>query len=241
VRRDPVLLVDGGALAGAAWLEGEAGRPLGVWAAPFDGARWGAPEPVAPPGPGSQLALAGAVLDDGSWLLVWSAFDGGDDEIAWARRLGGGWLPAARLSADNAVPDVAPALAATAGGGAVAAWSRYDGREYRLRLARFEGGAWRGEEWAGPPGSLFPSFTGGRDRPWLLYRDAGARGWAVAEVAGPEAAGALRLLGLAPGTPAGRPAVIAEDGEPVLVWPAAAGAAELRLRPRAAGAAEGGR
>ena len=241
VRRDPVLLAEGGRLAGAAWLEGDPGRPLGVWAAAFDGAAWGSPEPVAPPGPGSQLALAGAVLDDGSWLLAWSAFDGGDDEIVWARRLGGSWLPAARLAPDNAVPDITPALAATAGGGALAAWSRYDGRQYRLRVARFEGGAWRSEAWAGPAGSLFPSFAGARERPWLLYRDAGARGWAVAEVAAPGAASPVRAVRLAADTPAERPAVIAEDGAPALVWPADGESAALRVRPRAAGAAEGGR
>ena len=240
LRRDPVLLVDGGRLAGAAWLEGDAGGRLGVRAAAFDGERWGAPEAVAAPGPGSQLALAGAVLDDGSWLLAWSAFDGGDDEVVWAHRVGGSWLPAARLGVDNAVPDVAPALAATAGGGAVAAWSRYDGRQYRLRTARFERGAWRAEAWAAPAGSLFPSFAGTRERPWLLYRDAGAGGWAVAEVAATAAGGTLRDLRLAPGTPAGRPAVVAEDGAPVFVWAAAGDAPALRVRPRAAVVEEAG-
>jgi hypothetical protein len=241
VRRDPVLLVDGGRLAGAAWLEGDATGRLGVRAAAFDGERWGAPEPVAPPGPGSQLALAGAVLDDGSWLLAWSAFDGGDDEIVWAQRLGGSWLPAARLGADNAVPDITPALAATAGGGAVAAWSRYDGREYRLRTARFERGEWRLEEWAGSAGSLFPSFAGTREKPWLLYRDARAAGWAVAEVAPAGEERTLPARRLAADTPSERPAVIAEDGAPLLVWPAAGDGSTLRVRPRASGAAEGGR
>ena len=241
VRRDPVLLVDDGRLAGAAWLEGDATGRLGVRAAAFDGERWGAPEPVAPPGPGSQLALAGAVLDDGSWLLAWSAFDGGDDEIVWAQRLGGSWLPAARLGADNAVPDITPALAATAGGGAVAAWSRYDGREYRLRTARFERGEWRLEEWAGSAGSLFPSFAGTREKPWLLYRDARAAGWAVAEVAPAGEERTLPARRLAADTPSERPAVIAEDGAPLLVWPAAGDGSTLRVRPRASGAAEGGR
>jgi hypothetical protein len=236
VRQDPLLLVDGGRLAGAAWLEGDPGGRLGVRAAVWDGERWGEPEAVAAKGPGSQLALAGAVLDDGSWLLVWSSFDGSDDEIVWAHRLGGGWLPARRLAADNAVPDVVPAVAATAGGGAIAAWSRYDGREYRLRTARFAGGEWYGEAWAGPPGSMFPTFAGDRDRRWLLYRDAGARGWAVAEVT---AGGGLGVPRVAAETPAERPAVALGAGAPALVWTAAGEASALRVEPEPAAA--GGR
>ncbi len=235
VRQDPVLLVDGGRLVGAAWLEGGPGGQLGVRAAAWDGERWGEPESVAAPGPGSQLALAGAVLDDGSWLLVWSAYDGSDDEIVWAQRTGGGWLPARRLAADNAVPDVVPAVAATAGGGAIAAWSRYDGREYRLRSARFAGGEWAGEEWAAPAGTMFPSFAGDRDRRWLVYRDAGARGWAVAELT----AGGLGEPRIAAETSAERPAVVLGDGAPALVWTAAGEAPALRVEPRPAAA--GGR
>ena len=228
VRRDPVLFVDRGRLAGMAWLEGEAGSPLAVRAAAWDGERWQAPEGVAPVGPGSQLALAGAVLDDGSWLLVWTAYDGTDDETVWAVRRAGEWLPAARLSADNEVPDITPAVVAV-DGGALAAWSRYDGRQYRLRTARFAEGVWSSEDWAGPAGSLFPSFSGARDRPLLLYRDGAARGWAVAEL---DSEGVRVDLHTAPATPAARPAVTAHGAS--LRWPASersAAAEPVRSEP----------
>ena len=87
-RRRPILLMDGGRLAGLAWLEGDGERS---WpCAPPSGTakRWQAPQPVSHPGPGSQLGLTGAVLADGSWLLAWSAFDGTADEIVWSRRPG---------------------------------------------------------------------------------------------------------------------------------------------------------
>lgn len=242
VRQDPVLLVDGGRLVGAAWLEGDPARPLAVAAAAWDGTRWSAPERVAPPAPGSQLALAGTVLGDGSWLLVWSAFDGADDEIVWARRVGGSWLAPSLLSADNRVPDVTPGLTAVDGGGAVVAWSRYDGRSYRLRTARFAGGEWRDERWAAGAGSLFPSFAGTGERPWLLYFDAsdaaagGSGGWTVAEL---DRDAGVRRRWQTGATPDPRPAVLAAGGdEPLLAWSAEAGVAARRVRLRAVGGGE---
>ena len=110
----PQPLVEAGELVGLAWLEGSDASALGVRAAGWNGAGFSAAEWVAPPIDGSQLALSGAVLADGSWLLVWSAFDGGDDEILWSRRDGTTWTAPARLHADNRVPDITPVVAATA-------------------------------------------------------------------------------------------------------------------------------
>jgi hypothetical protein len=178
LRRSPVLLVDGGRLSGLAWLEGDDERSLSVRAAAWTGRNWGSIQQVSHPGPGSQLALTGAVLDDGSWLLAWSAFDGTADEIVWSRRVGETWLAVSRLSKPNAVPDITPALTATPGGGALIAWSRYDGQGYQLRLARFAGGEWQGEHAAAPSGSLYPTFLGLR----LLYMDADPRAWSVLDL-----------------------------------------------------------
>lgn len=183
-RRFPVLLAEDGHLAGLVWLEGDNVQSFGVHAAAFAGRRFRAPETVSPPGPGSQMGLTGAVLADGSWLLAWSAYDGEDTGIVWSRRLGGNWLPVHAVSAaENRVPDITSALTAT-DHGALLAWSRYEEDGYRLRLARFEGGEWRGEEAAGPAGSLYPSWSGGPDRPRLLYFTAAPRGWAAAEFDG---------------------------------------------------------
>lgn len=189
-RQSPVLLVQGGALAGLAWLEGDGGQSLAVRAARLGDGRWTAPDTVAPPGPGSQLALAGAVLADGSWLLAWSAFDGNDDEILWSRRTAAAnarWTAPRRAAEDNRVPDITPALTA-AGDGALLSWSRYDGNDYRLVMARLgagsglqaaakpaaagaaqgviaSGGAgvsdnpWSAPETVGPAGSLYPTFS----------------------------------------------------------------------------------
>lgn len=178
IRRSPVLLVDNGRLAGLAWLEGGDLQSLSVRAAAWMGTSWGPVQQVSHPGPGSQLALAGAVLDDGSWLLAWTAFDGTADEIVWARRVGESWLPVSRLSKRNAVPDITPALTALPGGGALIAWSRYDGRGYQLRVARFNRGEWMEERTAAPSGSVFPTFLGSR----LLYQNAEPRGWSVLDL-----------------------------------------------------------
>lgn len=177
-RRGAVFFVDAGALQGMAWLEGNDDRSLAVRAAEWNGHAWRAVEPISRPGPGSQIALAGAVLSDGSWLLAWSAYDGEDHEIVWARRTAQGWSPARPVSKGNAVPDITPTLAA-AGNGALLAWSRYDGESYRLHLARFEASSWKDERPIAPSGTFHPSFQG----MYLLHRTAAPRSWSVLELA----------------------------------------------------------
>jgi hypothetical protein len=225
-RRRPVILVDGGRLAGLAWLEGDGDTSLSVRSAAWaDDGRWQAPQRVSYPGPGSQVALSGAVLDDGSWLLAWSAFDGTADEIVWSRRLGGEWLPVRRVSERNSVPDIVPAVTATAGGGALLAWSRYDGNGYQLRLARFERGVWQGERAAGPSGSLYPAFLGEPDHPRLLYLDAYPRAWSILDL---DAAGRVRARASVSSS-LDRPVVSFEGDEVRMRWPLAKSAATKRL------------
>lgn len=218
-RYGPVLLVANGQLAGLAWLEGEGPRSLAVRAAAWSEGRWEAPVAISRPGPGSQLALTGAVLSDGSWLLAWSAFDGQDDEIVWSRRApDGAWSPAQRVSAGNEVPDIVPALTAV-GNGALLSWNRYDGEGYSLLLSRFSGGAWRDERAVAPAGSLYPGFVNEAGRPVLVYLSATSpRAWSVLEL---DNAG--RVLGRA-AVPSSldRPVVGFDAGEVRMRWPAAA-------------------
>ena len=213
-RRGPVLLVDGGRLAGLAWLEGDGDRTLSVRASVWNGKRWQTPKRVSFPGPGSQLALTGAVLADGSWLLAWSAFDGQDDEIVWARRQGDAWQPVQRLT-DNSVPDITPALTATADGGALVAWSRFDDKGYQMRLARFGREGWSGEHAAAASGSLYPIFLGPSR---LLYLDAAApRSWSVLDL---DAQGRVKAKASVSST-LERPAVAFEGNQMRMRWPAA--------------------
>lgn len=221
-----LLLVDHGRLAGLAWLEGDGARSLAVRAAEWDGKRWGDTAWVSRPGPGSQLGLAGAVLADGSWLLAWSAFDGQDDEIVWSRRLGGSWSKPARVSRNDKVPDITPVIVAT-GGGALISWSRYEPTGYRLRLARFEGNAWKEERAAAEPGSLEPSFlVGGDGLPALLYLNANPRAWTVLSLDG---RGQVHQKATA-SSKLERPVVsFGERGSVLFRWPAAGREARVPL------------
>lgn len=186
----PTPLAAGDELLGLAWLAGGDPRGLEVrfaaWTGgglPGDGAgvsEWGEPETVAGPAAGSQTALAGTVLGDGSVLLVWAAYDGEDDEIVWSLRSGGRWSEPARLAGDNAVPDILPAVAPLGGSsdrGAVVAWNRYDGREYRVVLSRWTAGGWSEPVPAGPPGSLYPELRPADDGAELRYEDARRGEW----------------------------------------------------------------
>lgn len=216
----PAPLADGGRLLGLAWLAGPTARHLAVRFAAWEGGGWGPTETVAGPAPGSQLALRGTVLSDGSALLVWSAYDGQDDEIMWSRRQGGRWSDPARVAEDNRVPDITPAVAPL-GDGALVAWSRYQDGQYRLVTARLGAGGWSRPEPAGPPGSLFPELTGEGRGLLLTYRDARAGDWTVLDL---DAAARVRARAIVTGASAEREPVVlgaGRDGVRVIRSPAA--------------------
>lgn len=182
---DPVPLVADGRLHGLAWLAGRTPRTLGVRYAAREGDGWGPTEVVSGAGPGSQLALTGAVLDGETVHLAWSAFDGNDDEVVWARRAGGAWSEPARVGEDNLVPDITPTLTVL-DDRPVLAWSRYDARtrSYRLALSRRDGDAWSAPEPYGPAGSLYPRFDATEAGALLLFREAVSGVWTVLRLDG---------------------------------------------------------
>ena len=234
LRTQPAVVMGERGLAGLAWLEGDTRGSLAVHAAAWDGAAWSPVEVVAPPGPGSQLALAATVLADGSWLLAWAGYDGKDDEIVWSLRQDGRWSAPKRLAADNAVPDITPALVAT-DRGALAAWSRYDGSDYRLVTAAFDGRAWGAVETVGPAGSLYPTFVaapaGGAVASYLLYRTALPGGWQAVEV---ERDGGRGRVAAVAAEGSERPVVLPAEGHGVRFLFAGSGdeaTVALRARP----------
>ncbi len=176
----PIFVADRRAVRALVWLAGDAHNQLAVRASRWLGSGWGTTETISPPGEGTQIALSTAVLGDGTWLVVWAAFDGRDDEILWSRFSGGRWSRPQPIAEDNAVPDITPSLFATASG-ALVAWSRYDGNDYRVNVARFDGERFSAPEVAGPAGSTAPAFSD-VERPYLIYRHADPPGWAVMEL-----------------------------------------------------------
>ena len=181
LRINPQPLVAAGELAGLAWLEGEGRRQLAVRFAPWHDGHFGAVTEVAPPGPGSQLALSGTQLADGRILLVWAGFDGEDDEIWASWSSPSGWTSPVRVGGDNRVPDITPDLVAD-GSGALLAWSRFDGSEYQLVMARFDGSQFTAPRALGEPGSVDATFERHADGLAILYRDARRSSWALVEL-----------------------------------------------------------
>jgi hypothetical protein len=226
----PALLVDHGELVGMAWLEGVDPRRLEVRAAVRDGDGWFEPETVAGPAAGSQTALSGTVLADGSWLLVWSAFDGQDDEVQWSVRSGGAWRTPDRLHAGNDVPDITPAVVAE-GNGALAAWSRLEAGEYATVVARFSGGRWSQPRAVAGVGSFYPTFHRDAQHTHLVLRNAEPRGWTVLDLA---ADGSPRRHAIFAHAAMERPAIAADNGSELsLAWPEGAVRQSARWeRPR---------
>ena len=207
--RSAVLLARNGRLAALAWIEGNEVR-----AAQRLGATWSAPNTIASPSLGMTMGLAATTLDDGTQIILWSAFDGEDDEIYWSARIGGRqWTRPARLAGDNTVPDITPAVRAVPGG-AMAAWSRFDGTEYELVLARFEAGAWTAPRRIAGAGALRPTFPDLPGAPLLLYRAARPLGWAVLEVGG-----RIAEVARSPDPRADRPLVERQHSTARVLWP----------------------
>ena len=177
----PRLLVEPEGLGGVAWLEGERRDRMEVRAAQWTGGGWTPAAVVSASGPGSQTGLSQAVLADGSWLLVWSRFDGVDNEIYWSRWAGNAWSVPQPIEAGDRVPDVTPTLLAS-GEGALLAWSEYTRDGYRVRAAAFEGGIWRAVELPLGSGALYPELRRQPQGTYLLYRSALEPGWGVAEL-----------------------------------------------------------
>ncbi len=179
----PVPSRDG--VEGIAWLEGDHPTRFEVRFAALEDGGWGEPATLARPIGGSQSGLVAQPLDDGRTLLVWSRYDGHDDELYWAlRETDGSWTAARRVTPANSVPDVTPALL-PAPGGAWLAWSRLEpaSSEYHVRLARFENGSWSASRDIGGPGSLFPQFRRLERGDYLLVRNAFPAGWTVYDLA----------------------------------------------------------
>jgi hypothetical protein len=227
----PVPLTRDGELTGLAWLSGDDPHRLSVRYARWEGGSaigsWGETETVAaPPARGSQLALSGAVLRDGSTMLVWSRFDGHDDEIVWSRFDGRRWSAPARVADDNRVPDVTPSVAPL-GDGAIVAWSRFGQDTYQVTTARWPGS--RGEGWTaaertGPPGSGRPQLRAEGDGALLLFRDVPRSGYGVLRL---DAAGGVTARAfLEHASAEGVPAIAGSDRDSVRIVPP--GAAEAK-------------
>lgn len=215
-RGQPALMLEDGRLVGLAWAEGDGSRELEMWAAAWNDGEWGAPELVSPKGPGSQLVPSGAVLDDGTWLLVWTAYDGLDDEVLWSRRIGTRWTTPERVHAPNDVFDLSPVVVSTEGG-ALVAWSWFDGHDYRLKSARWLNGAWSESEPFGGKGSGEPGLIRAGERILLLFPSVEPAVWTVLEL---DQTGGVRRQAVVSREPYLRPLlVLPEADEAMLRWP----------------------
>jgi len=220
LRGQPVPLVASGILNGIAWVEGDRQSDLQVWASSWNGSDWGDRESVSGPGPGSQLALTGTVLEDQSWILIWTRFDGMDDEIVSSHRVGAVWSDVERIHEDNQVPDITPTTVAL-GSGAMVAWSWFDGSDYRVKTALFDGRKWILGDSIGEKGALFPTLISVGQEAQLLFQTVAPETWTLFEI---ESTGFLDRSASSPKRDRLRPLVaLSPDNEIQFGWPSDSG------------------
>jgi hypothetical protein len=182
LRTAPVVLAAAGVVEGLAWLEGTPGEPLSVASARrVPGGGWEETSLVSRPGRGSQSGLVGMVLPDGRWLLIWSRFDGTDDELVWSLGDAAGWSAPRTVHADNDTPDVTPALFARSDL-QLLAWGRMVDDEYRVLTARWNGAGWEAAREAAGAGTLYPTFADLDGDPYLVARQARTGGWELVDL-----------------------------------------------------------
>lgn len=216
LRAWPVLLEAGGRLEGALWLEGSGEQDFAIRAAAWNGTSWERVETVTPARGLPQLAVSAAVLDDGSWLAVWAGYDGDDDEIYWSRRKDGDWTSPRQLHRGNRVPDILPSVTAH-GAGALAAWSVFDGNDYRVRTATFDGTKWRSSPPLDGLGAIDAGWQRVDGRLFVTYHSVEPEAWTVIEL---DREGFVVLQKSVAGEVTDRPLVSARDGSaPRLVFP----------------------
>lgn len=215
----PSPLALDGQLRGLAWLEGDDYTGLAVRAADWDGRRWGPVETVARHLHGSQMALSATVLGDGSPLLVWSRFDGGDDEVVYSVRAADGWTPPRPVHPANDVPDVLPRVVATGASGALVAWSELIDGHYRVLVSRFDGTRWGMPRRLPGRGAAVAQLRLAGSQALLLYESTEPREWRLGEI-DPASARPLRVARTARGAEEA-PAIDSGAGATALIWPAA--------------------
>jgi lysophospholipase L1-like esterase len=176
---------------------------------------------VSPP---SLLSASGARViasgSEGPWVF-WIGQELGRDEIFFSRFDGRDWSPAARLNATSTVPHLYLDAAADPAGRPWLVWSAYDGEDYEIYWARWNGSAWSAEEKLtdNRDADAFPSLAFLRGvGPIVVWNRSGRRGavharFMEAGVWGPEvevAGGAGRVIV--------DPRTVVRDGRLVISW-----------------------
>ena len=139
------------------------------------GGSWSAPVTLG----GDPAHLADeprAAISSGGAVVVWTLDDGGVKRVqaAW-RPSGGAWSAAVYLS-DAGQTALGPHVVVDSAGGAVAAWERWDGLDFRVQAAqRAPSGLWQTPVTLSPPGtgtqgvSLAAGPAGGTLAVWRSY------------------------------------------------------------------------
>ncbi|MFQ6001239.1 MAG: GDSL-type esterase/lipase family protein, partial [Anaerolineae bacterium] len=168
----PVIAFDG---SGGGWLVWN--EDGGLFYSRRDGDAWGLKREIDTSPSTRDRSPSLAVDPQGVLWLVWSGFDGTDEEIFFSRWEGGGWERAQRVNRDDASPylyDGSPHLAIGGDGRPWLVWvGDGGGLDDEIFYARWEGDGWSEEGLVSADDSspdLMPTLAvDKKGRPWVAW------------------------------------------------------------------------
>ncbi len=140
----PAVIRDTKGRLWVAWSRATTGGRRDLYFKTFDGKQWSEEERIET-GFSVNLSAALAVDRRNQVWLVWSSFDGVDDDIFYSRWNGAGWSKPMRVNADDTTPDIQPVVDIGSDGFPQVRWSGFEDGEYRQFESRWTGADWTPE------------------------------------------------------------------------------------------------
>ena len=112
----------------------------------FDGVGWSDPEEIPTAGLTSNTGASIFVDQSNRPWIVWSGFDGTDDDIYFSRWDGEVWEAPSRIHIDNDTPDLLPIIVGNKDNHPTIFWYGFNGEKYVRYTSRWTGHCWSDTE-----------------------------------------------------------------------------------------------
>ncbi len=108
----------------------------------FDGSKWSDPEKIPAANLTSNTGVSIFIDQSNRPWIVWSGFDGKDDDIYFSRWDGEVWEMPSRVHVDNDTPDLLPTIVGNKDNYPTIFWYGFNGEKYVRYSSRWTGHRW---------------------------------------------------------------------------------------------------